>query len=33
LQIEPPSGNVRVSGSRPRLPTMMTLLTEAMERS
>jgi hypothetical protein len=25
-----PLGNVRISGSRPRLPTMMTLLTDAM---
>src|SRR4029077_4836026 len=30
LVIAPPSGAYRVSGSRPRLPTIITLLTDAM---
>jgi len=29
----PPSGMYRVSGSRPRLPTRMTLFTDAMSAS
>src|SRR6185436_14307922 len=31
LHTRPPLGKVRISGSRPRLQTMMTLLTDAME--